>query len=178
MTHTENWMKSILSSCQHQPITFEWIYDFKMCIFHDCLHSTCLFALNNKWNVAPVPGWVVKGRLEEKDKNIHVVSSVPLAGRPSYLSQPELTDPKCFQMSSSSDLSPMSCAHMLTPPPHHPSAPWNLLTESPHGQTALRMTSEQLTPINLHIWSTLGRRQSDGENLRERAQQRAGWGIN
>lgn len=104
--------------------------------------------------------------------NFHVVSSVPLPGRPSYLSQPGLADPKCFQMSSSSNLSPSSPDHTPTPPPH-PSAPCSPLTEPPHGRTAPQMTSEQLTPINLHIWSPLRRRQSE----RERMLKRMGWGF-
>ncbi len=82
----------------------------------------------------------------ERKNNFHVVSSVPPTGRPSYLSQPGLADPKCFQMSSNSDLSPGGPDHTSTPPPH-PSAPCSPLTEPPHGRTAHPHQPPHLEPI-------------------------------
>lgn len=82
----------------------------------------------------------------ERKNNFHVVSSVPPPGRPSYLSQPGLADPKCFQMSSNSDLSPGGPDHTSTPPPH-PSAPCSPLTEPPHGRTAHPHQPPHLEPI-------------------------------
>lgn len=62
---------------------------------------------------------------EKKEKTTFMLS--PLPGRPSYLSQPGLTDPKCFQMSSIA-LTWAPAALIIRPP--HPT-PTSLCTLQP-----------------------------------------------